>query len=115
VETNELYAFLKEHFGAAHRLAILGAGSVLKADDAAGVRVAEALQAALTPERCPNLLLCAGETAPENFSGKIKGFAPTHLLVLDAADLGRAPGAIVEIQPKDVGGPRTVRTCCLCG
>jgi len=86
-------------------LAVLGAGSVLKADDAAGVRVVEGLEAALGVKARPDVLLCAGETAPENFSGKIRRFSPTHLLVVDAADVGQAPGSIVEIDPKDVGGP----------
>ena len=101
----DVYIFLRERLKGAGRLAILGAGSTLKADDAAGVRVVEGLQGALATGRYPDLLLCVGETAPENFSGKIKRFEPTHLLVLDAADLGQAPGTVMEIRPEDVGGP----------
>ena len=99
------YAFLKERLRGAGRLAILGAGSVLKADDAAGVRVVERLQAEFDAENYPNLLLCVGETAPENFTGKISRFEPDHILVIDAADLGQEAGAIADIPPDAVGGP----------
>lgn len=102
---DSVYMLLKERLKGVHKLAVLGAGSVLRADDAAGVRILENLLATLDPKKYPELLLCAGETAPENFSGKIRIFCPTHLLVIDAADVGQPPGAIVQINPQDVGGP----------
>lgn len=101
----DIDTLLKTKLAGARRVAVVGAGSVLKADDAAGVRVVENLQAALAKSDHPDLLLCVGETAPENFSGKIEAFCPTHLLLIDAADVGRAPGDIVEIPPEAVGGP----------
>ena len=100
-----LRALLREWLCGAKRLAVLGAGSVLKADDGAGVALVEHLQEAFSVAKHPGLLLCPGETAPENFSGKIKAFEPTHLLVVDAADLGKQPGHITEINPQDIGGP----------
>lgn len=100
-----LYAYFKERLRGVQRLAVLGAGSVLRADDAAGVWVAEQLREAFEPGLHPRLLFCAGETAPENFSGKIRRFNPTHLLVADAADIGLRAGDIAEIRPEDVGGP----------
>lgn len=98
-------AFLKEKLMGIQRLAILGAGSVLKADDAAGVRIVEHLQGIFGRIQSPALLLCVGETAPENFCGKIEKFRPSHLLLVDAADVGRTAGEIVEIPIEDVGGP----------
>lgn len=100
-----VYSFLQDRLADTRRLAVLGAGSVLRADDAAGVQIAERLEAAFGRRNPQALLFCPGETAPENFSGKIKRFMPTHLLVIDAADVGKAPGDIVEIAPKSVGGP----------
>lgn len=100
-----LYEYLKERLNGAGRLAVLGAGSTLRGDDAAGMAVVEELQAAFDQTLWPDLLLCPGETAPENYSGKIKRFCPTHLVAIDAADVGKAPGTVVEIQPEDVGGP----------
>jgi len=100
-----IYAFLKERLKKAQRLAVLGAGSTLRGDDAAGMCIVEELQAAFNAEQNPQILFCPGETAPENYSGKINQFCPTHLLVIDAADIGETPGSIVEIRPEDVGGP----------
>ena len=87
------------------RLAVLGVGSTLRADDAAGVRIVERLGECAECAGRPDLLLIAGETAPENFSGTIRKYRPTHLLVLDAADLGLEPGGMADLCPKDVGGP----------
>jgi len=100
-----LYDFLLEKLQGVKRLSILGAGSFMRADDAAGVMITENLSSFYGDEKCKNIQLCTGETAPENFSGKIKKFSPTHLLIIDAADLGLEPGSIAEINPCKIGGP----------
>lgn len=100
-----LYEFLSGRLKGVKRLAVLGAGSVLRADDAAGIMVVEDLKAAYPPEKYPDVRFFTGETAPENFSGSIKRFCPTHLLIIDAADVGQEPGSIADINPEDVGGP----------
>ena len=41
-----------------------------------------------------------GETTPENLTGEIRAFGPSHVVILDAADLGRRPGT-VELVPVD--------------
>jgi hydrogenase 3 maturation protease len=97
--------FLKDWLRGAERLAVVGAGSTLRADDAAGMEVVTRLMEAYPPDANPHLLFCPGETAPENFSGKIRAFNPTHLLVVDAGDMGLAPGEIAEIPAEKVGGP----------
>ncbi len=100
----EVSGFLAERLQGFTRLAVLGVGSVLRADDAAGMEVVRRMEAsgrALPPE----VRFFAGETAPENFSGSIKRFAPSHLLIVDAADVGLYPGEFQEIDPADVGGP----------
>jgi hydrogenase 3 maturation protease len=38
-----------------------------------------------------------GDTAPENFTGEIKKCKPSHLVVIDAADMGKKPGYIAVI------------------
>jgi hydrogenase 3 maturation protease len=101
----DLRAFFTRRLKGVNKLAILGVGSVLRADDGAGIAIVENLSAAFGHMNLSNLLICAGETAPENFSGKIREFRPGHLLVVDAADICRSPGEIVEIDPEDVGGP----------
>jgi hydrogenase 3 maturation protease len=101
---DDLFTFLTQRIGGFERLAVLGVGSVLRADDAAGMEVVRIVGERLAPAR-PDVRLFGGETAPENFSGSILRFAPTHLLIVDAADVALAPGHVTEICPGDVGGP----------
>ncbi len=48
--------------------------------------------------------LVFGGTAPENFSGVIKDFAPTHLIIVDAADLGNTPGTVRVLNEARITG-----------
>ncbi len=102
---SELRDFLKERLADTKRLAILGVGSVLRGDDAAGILIVERLMEAFPQEAYPNLSIYAGGTAPENFSGNLRLFAPDHLLIVDAADAGAEPGSIVDIPRVEIGGP----------
>jgi len=61
-----------------------------KSDDRLGPALARALAAALPAD--PRLCVASGGEAPENFTGAIRAFAPSHVLLLDAVDHGLAPG-----------------------
>ena len=45
-----------------------------------------------------------GGTAPENLTGEIRRFNPTHLVIIDAADLNSEPGTITLMDPDSIGG-----------
>lgn len=96
-----LEEYLDERIKNASKVAILGAGSVLKADDAAGMLLIEKL-GKLLGEDYPQVLLVGGSTAPENFTGLIKSFAPQHLFLVDAALIEEEPGAIGVIDPEQI-------------
>ena len=100
----ELDQFLKETLLGTKKLAILGAGAILNADDGAGVIITENLQKKYNQDNCKNLRIYTGNTAPENFSGEIKKFCPDHLIVIDAADLKEEPGSIMIIDPEVIDG-----------
>jgi hydrogenase 3 maturation protease len=100
----EIRDFLSDRLKGFTRLAVLGVGSVLRADDAAGMEVVRRMEEQ-NQSLPPAVRFFAGETAPENFSGSIKRFAPSHLLIVDAADVGLYPGEFADIDPADVGGP----------
>ena len=102
---SELLPFLLEKLAGTKRLTILGVGSLLRGDDAAGMLIVERLLEAFPPQDYPDLLLCGGGTAPENFSGNVRLFAPDHMLIIDAADAGCEPGSIVDIPRVEIGGP----------
>lgn len=96
-----LEAFIKEKAAAGKKAAIMGVGSVLRSDDGAGMYLIEKLQE-LT--KSDNLLLVAGSTAPENFTGVIKDFAPDTLFIVDAAQMNLPVGEIRVLDTTDING-----------
>ena len=86
----------------ARRVAIIGIGSDLRADDAAGVEVVRSLRRHLTS---PNVLLIDGGVAPENFTAQIKKFRPSHVIMIDATDLGLKPGTASIVDLNTITGP----------
>ncbi|MDP3791729.1 MAG: hydrogenase maturation peptidase HycI [Candidatus Omnitrophota bacterium] len=94
--TKELQARLK----GAKRIAVLGVGSEFRADDAAGMLVAENIHKKSKNNR---LKVFLGATAPENLTGEIKRYKPTHLIVVDTADLKEKPGAVLLLETEDLG------------
>ncbi len=57
-----------------------------------------------TIHNSPSFRLFRGHTAPENCTGAIKKYAPTHMVIVDAADLGQAPGTIAVLEPQQIAG-----------
>lgn len=93
---------LKNRLKDASKIAVLGIGSELRGDDAAGMLVARSLsEDSCSKER---LKIFFGDTAPENLTGEIKKFRPTHLVIVDCADLGQKAGAIKLIMLEEIGG-----------
>ncbi|MCX5716474.1 MAG: hydrogenase maturation peptidase HycI [Candidatus Omnitrophica bacterium] len=85
---------LRHKLSDARKVAVLGVGSELRGDDAAGVAVARDVQEFIKKEGIGSAKVFLGETAPENLTGEIKRFAPTHVVIIDAVDLRQKPGAI---------------------
>jgi hydrogenase 3 maturation protease len=92
---------LKNKLKGAERIAVLGIGSALRGDDAAGPLVIKQLKANhKTAKKRPALKLFACETTPENFTGEIKRFKPTHIVIVDAVDMGKGAGSVRIIGPE---------------
>ena len=100
----DLSELLKERFCDSKRIVILGVGSPLKSDDAAGSIIAQRISENFPEEKYPLIRVYMGESAPENFTGEIKKFKPDHLLVIDAADLGEEPGSVTFIEMDVIKG-----------
>jgi hydrogenase 3 maturation protease len=91
----------------AQRVVVLGVGSDLRGDDAAGVLVAARLLEALGMDDRrggPEVLVLDGSTAPENLTGPIKRFEPTHVVIVDSAIMGLEPGAVEMLRAGEAGG-----------
>lgn len=92
-----LKTILENRLKNARKIAVLGVGSELRSDDAAGMVIAKRLQAYIKDKkkgRRKPLKVFLGHTAPENLTGAIKRFKPTHLIIIDAVDLHQKSGAI---------------------
>jgi len=94
----ELKATLKKRLEGASKIAILGVGSEIRGDDAAGILAARQLK------NEPQLEVIIGGTTPENLTGEIKKLNPSHLIIIDAADMGEKAGTIKLIDPAEAGG-----------
>ncbi|NLY37810.1 MAG: hydrogenase maturation peptidase HycI [Firmicutes bacterium] len=97
----ELRDCLKTNLQPGYKIAVLGIGSTLRSDDAAGIYFVELLGKRIKKD---NLLLIAGSTAPENFTGVIKDFAPDKLFIVDAAYVGGLPGEVKVIPAAEISG-----------
>ena len=95
----ELAARLK----GARRIAVLGVGSELRGDDIAGILVLEPIKKSKKIRPSMKLQTFEGSTAPENLTGEIRAFKPTHLIIVDSADIGEEPGAVLLLRADEVG------------
>jgi hydrogenase 3 maturation protease len=97
---------LHSRFKTATRIAFLGVGSELRGDDAAGLLVAEHLEEILPASlgRGKEWKVFLGGTAPENFTGVIKGFNPSHVVIIDSADMRGKAGEVRIIDPQQLSG-----------
>ena len=96
---------LKQKLNNAQRVAILGIGSELRGDDIVGLLAAQQIDKNTKGKSVkPQVQVFIGETAPENLTGAIKKFQPTHLIIIDAAELNKEPGHIEIMEPETIGG-----------
>lgn len=86
----------------AAKITVLGVGSELRSDDVAGLLVARALADAFPDSEL--VLAIDGATAPENFTGQIIRFGASHLVIVDCADTGEAPGTVTVFPVSEIGG-----------
>jgi hydrogenase 3 maturation protease len=84
------------------RAAVVGIGSSIHGDDAAGVMIVRTLkQNAVGGER---LLVINASIALENVFGVLQRFAPDLVLIIDAAQMGLEPGNVRCIDPQNTTG-----------
>jgi hydrogenase 3 maturation protease len=85
----------------ADKIAIIGVGNELKKDDYIGSFIVRKLKKKRSLKKV--LILDCG-TTPENYTGIVKKFRPSHILVIDAAQLGMKPGNLVLVDIEKVQG-----------
>ena len=102
---SNLKILLKNKLEGAKKVLVLGVGSTLRGDDIAGMLVAEQVeQYRKKTKQGRRLKVLFGETAPENFTGDIRRFNPTHLVLVDCAEFKKKPGFVTLLDPKTIQG-----------
>ncbi len=86
------------------RVAVLGIGNSLRSDDAAGVLVARGLARTRLARDFDSFLVIEAGHAPENATAELRRFAPQVVILIDAAEMGQAPGTVGWIQLKEIDG-----------
>jgi hydrogenase 3 maturation protease len=59
---------------------------------------------ALSERAGPDLLIVEAGHAPENRTGELRSFAPNLVLLIDAAEMGKAHGTVAWISEDDIDG-----------
>jgi len=92
---------LREMLRGAVRVAVVGVGSSIRGDDALGVEVARRLR----EMKLRGVLVVEAEATPENFTGVIRSFDPSHVIIVDAAHFGGKPGdVVITAEASSLGG-----------
>ena len=92
--SNNLKSFLKD----AKNVVVIGMGNELRADDAIGLEVVRHLK----PHANDRLTVFEGYTTPEVFISPACAIRPTHIIIVDAAELGVAAGTWRFIAEKEI-------------
>jgi len=78
------------------RVTVVGIGNPLRGDDAAGCLVARSLRSA------PGLEAIEAEEVPENHLGAVAASRPDTIVLVDAVDLGAAPGSLALVETAEL-------------
>jgi len=86
----------------ATRIAVLGIGDDVDPRDRPGILAAILIHGL---ER-PGVTTFLAGTMPENFTGGLRELRPSHIVMIDAADMGHPPGSLGLLHPAQVRGQR---------
>jgi hydrogenase 3 maturation protease len=87
--------------GEARGIAVVGIGNPLRKDDSVGDYVAKRLSESLHSD---SVRIFECETTPENYLGDIEKAKSSHVIIVDAAEIGLPPGTCILSEISDVRG-----------
>lgn len=87
---------LKKFIQGHEKIIVLCIGNDMRGDDAAGPIVAEKLnqQTLNSPENYSDIIVVNAGTVPENYTGMIRSESPSHIIFVDAVEMGQDPGTL---------------------
>ncbi len=86
---------------------VMGIGNPERSDDGAGLLVAGLLADAAPRDALPGgrrVTVLMAEEVPESWVGPASAARPDTVLMVDAADMGAAPGSAALLEPEDLQG-----------
>lgn len=89
---------IRERLGSAGKIAVMAVGDELNPRDCLGILAGKKI-AALKLRRMKVLLTYQ---MPENYTSVIRKLKPSHVVIIDATDMGGEPGAVAFIDPDRV-------------
>ncbi|MCW3976770.1 MAG: hydrogenase 3 maturation endopeptidase HyCI [Candidatus Bathyarchaeota archaeon] len=105
-DENDIESELRIWFSGVHRAVVAGIGNSLRRDDFVGVKIVKGLRDGVSS----SVYLIECETVPESFIEPIVTFAPSHVLIIDAALLNLNPGSSKLIGSEQLEGRQAVST-----
>ena len=97
ISTEALASMLEEKLSGWKQIVILGIGNEFSGDDSLGFQAAQKLKRALS--NISKVEVLAVGVAPENFTGLLRKLSPSHVVLIDAAEMGEIAGKIELIEP----------------
>jgi hydrogenase 3 maturation protease len=97
---------LKNWFTDSKKVVIAGIGNPIRCDDYVGLKIVEQLKGKLPK----NILLLEAETVPESYLSDIQDFEPSHVLLIDAANLGLNSGQTRLVDAEVIANYSTITT-----
>lgn len=90
-----LHKFIENH----GKIVFLGIGNQLRGDDYSGSLTAKKLG-----QKClsDSFIVIDGGSVPENYTKLVRKEKPTHIILIDAADMGKAPGYLKLINKEEI-------------
>lgn len=101
---NQSLNLLTNKLGDLPRVAVVGIGNPLRNDDGAGILVARELIHREHLAGMSHVLVVQAGHAPENVTGELREFMPNLVLLIDAAEMRDAPGAICWVPIQSIEG-----------
>lgn len=89
---------LRKWFSNSERIIIVGIGNPIRGDDFVGLKITQDLRGKIPK----SVYLIECETVPESYTQIIVDFDPTHIMLIDAAVMGKKSGESVLIEPESL-------------
>jgi len=91
---------LQQWLSGAKEIVVLCIGNTTRTDDAFGPMLAEKLRGAVQE----HIAIINAGTTPENYTGTIRKLAPSHVLMIDTADMDIVPGESRFVEAQAIEG-----------